>query len=594
VKVTAGSAADGKVLPGPDLLTDRAGTRFLTQTSAAPGMLPPEKLSVARNEGALVFETMHDITLYAAHNELYFYTWGDEQCCLPQGATSATLRDLSTGNVPRLLLRPGDVLVFAERLGPRTGLAGDADPSHRHAVMLTSVSPAAKIDDDGVTREPSDALIDPLTGTPIVEVAWSTDDALPFALCVSSATEDDVSVAWGNIVLADHGVTLPLGSREEMEAVPAAKERRTPQQTYDFCAPKEPDRFVPKYRPRLKEAPVTFSRSFDPGEPAARAVWTGVEMTMPAVSVTRMDAEDGETGWKPAADLLSCGAYDRRFVVETEDDGAAHLRFGDGDHGAQPEAETRFAARYRTGNGIRGNVGRGLAHGAVVGVDNPLPACGGTEPESIAAVRQAAPIAFRTQQRAVTPADYEEVAQRHPEVQRAKATFRWTGSWYTVFLTIDRKNGLPVDVEFEQEMRAHMERFRLAGYDLEVDAPLFVPLELELAVCVKPDYFCGDVEEVLLRVLGSGVRPCGRLGVFSADNLTFGQTIYLSQILAAAQAVAGVASVRATTFRRWGTQDAKALDDARLCLGRLEIARLDNDPSYPEHGILRTKMEGGK
>src|SRR6202008_1925965 len=28
-----------------------------------------------------------------AHNEIHFYTWGNSRCCLPKGATSATLAD---------------------------------------------------------------------------------------------------------------------------------------------------------------------------------------------------------------------------------------------------------------------------------------------------------------------------------------------------------------------------------------------------------------------------------------------------------------------------------------------------------------------
>ena len=28
-----------------------------------------------------------------AHSEMYFYTWGDSECCLAKGATQATLLD---------------------------------------------------------------------------------------------------------------------------------------------------------------------------------------------------------------------------------------------------------------------------------------------------------------------------------------------------------------------------------------------------------------------------------------------------------------------------------------------------------------------
>jgi len=71
-------------------------------------------------------------------------------------------------------------------------------------------------------------------------------------------------------------------------------------------------------------------------------------------------------------------------------------------------------------------------------VRNPLPAWGGLPAQSLEEARQYAPQAFRRQERAVTEADYGEVAERHPEVQRAVATFRWTGSWNTVFLNVDR------------------------------------------------------------------------------------------------------------------------------------------------------------
>jgi hypothetical protein len=81
-----------------------------------------------------VFETLHDATLFAAHNEIRFYTWGNARCCLPAGATSATL----LGAFPKLKI--DDVVVFEEILGPTTGLVADADPTHRHAVRLSAVT----------------------------------------------------------------------------------------------------------------------------------------------------------------------------------------------------------------------------------------------------------------------------------------------------------------------------------------------------------------------------------------------------------------------------------------------------------------------
>ena len=186
------------------------------------------------------------------------------------------------------------------------------------------------------------------------------------------------------------------------------------------------------------------------------------------------------------------------------------LRFGDDYHGKRPDVSTTFSASYRIGNGVAGNIGlESIAHivsndARLLRASNPLPAQGGSDPENAEDIRRDAPEAFRRQERAVTPEDYAEVTERHPSVQRAAATFRWTGSWYTVFLTVDRKGSGEVDAIYEQTIRDHVERYRMAGYDLEVNGPSYVPLLLEMMVCIKHDYFRADVRAALMRVFSRG------------------------------------------------------------------------------------------
>ena len=261
--------------------------------------------------------------------------------------------------------------------------------------------------------------------------------------------------------------------------------------------------------------------------------------------------------------------------METENDGIAVLRFGDDVHGQRPDPGTAFKATYRVGNGTSGNVGaEAIAHivsnasGVFSAVTNPMPAAGGIDPEDIDAARRDAPEAFRTQERAVTAADYAAAAERSAEVQRAAATFRWTGSWYTVFVTADRFGGAAVDPRFEARLRRHLERFRMAGYDLEVDSPRYVPLDVALHLCVKPDYFRSEVLRAVQAELGSGVLPDGRLAVFHPDNFSFGQPVYLSRIVAAAQAVEGVEAVSALKFQR-------------MAATRCGVARERRDPHRP-------------
>jgi predicted phage baseplate assembly protein len=238
-------------------------------------------------------------------------------------------------------------------------------------------------------------------------------------------------------------------------------------------------------------------------------------------------------------------------------------------------------------------------------VRNPLPAVGGRDPEPVDVARERAPHAFRARPlRAVTAADWVRFASELPDVQSAFAHLRWTGSWYAVVVALDPRS--PADLVtgpdgrillepgFEQRTRARLERFRLAGYDLELLAPTFVPLELEVEVCVAPGQFRSDVAAAVTRALSARRLEDGRLGLFHADNLTFGRPVHLSRVYAAVEAVPGVDTAVVRTFRRFGREDADELASGVLRIAPGEIAQLDNDPSFLEHGILRVVAQGGK
>jgi hypothetical protein len=515
---------------------------------------------------AVVFETVHDLPrLLVTRNALRFHTWGDDDCCLPRGATRATL----TGIPGDLGLARGDVLILEEVLGAATGRPEDADRTHRHPVRLAA-------DPVGST--------DPLTGTGVTEISWSDEDALPFPLRLTEFDDGAggtalAAVARGNVALADHGRTYVTTVPGE-DLVPA----RVPTDG--------------RYRPVLNRVGLTHAAPYDHDAAA----------TTPALATTSVDASSalpvirlagaGES-WRPRRDLLGSDRFAADFVVEMEDDGRAHLRFGDGVLGRRPAEGTAFLARYRLGVGTAGNVGAEALSRLVepipgVSVRNPLPAVGGVDPEPIEKVRLEAPQAFRRQERAVTPADYAVAAERHPGVSRAAATMRWTGSWHTVFVTVDRRGGRPVDDAFRVEIRQFLERFRMAGYDLEVDAPHFVSVDLAMTVCVRPDHDPAVVRSALVSAFGTGVRADGRPGFFHPDRLTFGQPIYLSQVLTHAADVPGVERIlRIDRFGRFGEDPHGEIEQGILPIHRLEIAQLDNNPSAVERGRFELVVQGG-
>ena len=364
-----------------------------------------------------------------------------------------------------------------------------------------------------------------------------------------------------------------------------------------------------QFRPQLKKGPLTFSEPLAADAPASRSLSQDPRGALPQIKALvgerRASGHSHVEHWTARLDLLSSGSQDRHFVVEIDDAGLAHLRFGDGDLGHMPEAHTSFRASYRVGNGRAGNVGaesishivlRGTAlSGADLQVRNPLPAQGGVDPEPLAEVKLYAPGAFRKRlERAITADDYARLAERNPKVQRAAAVLRWTGSWTEVRVAIDPVGTEEAGYELLSEIAGYLYRFRRIGHDLVVVAAQYVPLDIAMTVCVLPNYLRGHVEAALLDLFSNHVLPDGRRGFFHPDNLSFGDGVYLSQLVAAAQGVAGVETVVLTKLEHLGAGPNHELDSGVLPLGPLEIAQLDNDPSFPENGRLALDMRGGR
>ncbi len=656
-------------------------------------MLTKENLQGIPSSDYEVFEPLltdpqQAIQLYEAHNEIHFYIWDEHECCLPRGATSATLDDSVPVSEPgpseqtpeqqeqresskgspdsasqssnpkrktmqhqeppkdtsyspgqatererKLHLKVGDVLIFEEVLGPKTGNPADADPAHRHVVRLTRVESAL------------DTLYTP--PIPVLEIEWGVEDALPFPLCLSDRGSPDlncqllenISVARGNVILVDYGQT------EEEDLDPVPRERTVARCE---CGGIVGDvEVIPGlFRPRLQQGPITFSEPLstdapffqpqipDPDEPvsmtsAKRLVLQDPRKALPWIKLTstpplppkdmdhptgdedeeedeheETEAESGgtpqdtdnETKWFVRYDLLSSGSDDYDFVAEVDSDGFAHLRFGAGELGRKPEAGTSFHARYRTRNGSPGNVGaeaishvvfrKTLLAGVTLQPRNPFAVHGGTDPESLSEVKLFAPHTFRTTlKRAITAEDYARLAGQYPGVQRAAATLRWTGSWYEALVVIDPLGSEEADQALIDGVTAYLEGYRRMGHDLLVLPAHYVSLDIEMTICVQPHFLRGHVKAALLDLFSNRILPNGKRGFFQPDNLTFGEGIAV---------MPGVQSVTVTRLERYFEGSNDELEHEFLPLSMMEIARLDDDPSFPENGRIVFKMEGGR
>ena len=640
----------------------------------------------------LVFEPIatQPINLYPAHNRIGFYTWGNTQCCLPAGATSATLLDgweqapaeaqphrarqkkgaaepeqavaakAAPAPARKLHLKASDVLLLKEVMGPQTGSSDDADPSHQMFVQLTKVTPG------------DDSLYDP--PKPIVNIEWAAADALTFPLCLSTIGPaangcqllSDVSVACGNVILVDEGSWV---RNETLGTVPLAA---TQQSCTRLNHPSGIQIAAGSFQPALKNAPVTYHqsangltaatgalvqdprqvtpqillRSILPLPDGSGPLFSPVEFLNPQLMAARVSNPQDDASrwlaerlsqqtiallkaldanpkqpidpaltqalaqfirvWTPQPDLLESEAQDCDYVMEVDDAGIAHLRFGDGELGSAVQAGETFFTDYRVGSGTEGNLGAGAIQQfawvdetkKIVGLNltpsNPLPSQGGTAPESVDEVKLFAPGTFLTTlQRAITADDYAAIAGQNPKLQRAAATLLWTGTCYEARVAIDPLGTETVDPNLIEEIEDYLYRFRRIGHDLSVIPAEYVPLDIAMTANVAPDYIAGHVRSALLDAFSDRVLAGGGLGFFHPDNLSFGDDIYLSQLVATAQSITGVDSVTVTRLQRLFADPNGELQSGVLAIGPLEVAQLDNDPAAPERGQMSLTLRGG-
>jgi hypothetical protein len=575
------------------------GTLLLTHPAADKGFgaldagLKPDPVLINAliRAGVRAFETMEDVSLLlTARNELKFHTWSGTNCCLPAGTQVAHL----VGTLAETKLQAGDVIILEERV-PLGGTSDDPpDPARRQAVRLTQTPRAYQ---------------DLLDDTPVLEVNWGLADALTFALNLQGSGSEPGAIAYGNVVLADDGRTLDYAAVNAAGTDPLVAAASIHADLYKRAAlsPSEALSGAP-YRPVLVDAHITRAAPYDPLkarlEPASTTLLQRAGTAQPVITLTGA----GET-WEAKSDLLLSDRFAAEFVVETTNSGGASLRFGDGRFGKAPAEGTGFLAKLRVGNGPAGRIGSGAIGHIITGdptliasITNPLPATGGDAVETMTAIKLAAPRAFKIQKRAVTAQDYADVANQHPDIQRAVAERRWIGSWHTMFIAVDRKGGRDTDADFETELRAFIEPYRLAGHDIEIEPPAYVPLDIALVVCVAPGHYAEHVEAALLDRFSARISAQGTPGFFHSDHFTFGQSALLSPIIATAMGISGVRWVgmqidgfaQTGRFRRLNDQSVDYADTGLLPIGRREVARLDNDPNAPERGRLRFYMEGGR
>ncbi len=545
--------------PGPASYTVPA----LQKAWTGPSLEQPSTVWFAATEPTLVDGIFSSVPLY---------TWSDAIPSLAAGATQADLAFSSFADATSAtgLIASGKItrLLIEEWLNPATGQAADRNLQKRQILNLTGAQ----------------LLTDPLTGDPVVRVTWRAQDALALTYCfvvfVNGVRVPNVALFHGNLV------DMVQGKFTQFQYLPPG-------------TPLTPG----SYNFQLNAAGAAECRL----PPAFPVLWTkttpgGLQPSVSTVRVTVTDAS-GTTEWEEQTDLVhSDGVADRHFVVETNELLRTLIRFGDGTNGVALPDDATVICSWFSGYGPDGNIGQdslvnfdatGMPNIALGTVWNPFDVTDGLPPESANVIRRRVPEAYLySQSRAITLADYVARAMEVPGVSNAAALYMWTGSWRTVRVVIDPMGTTTLSEPLRGSVEQQLDAVHLIGEDVEVRAPEFVPLIIEVAVCISSEYWIDDVSPVIERVFCNSYTEDGELAFFNPDRWTFGQALYASQIEGELAKIHGVEHVISIKMTRWWNQSVTS--NEVMLMAPEEIVLVENDPSRMERGSITFTCQGGR
>ncbi|MBN1616865.1 MAG: putative baseplate assembly protein, partial [Spirochaetales bacterium] len=212
---------------------------------------------------------------------------------------------------------------------------------------------------------------------------------------------------------------------------------------------------------------------------------------------------EGDSIWvryKEVDNFYSSGPFSRHYVVDYQE---GKIYFGDGQRGVNPP-RIKFNIRldsYSVGGGSAGNV---AAHTLKIltksipfisGCNNPFPAEGGADMESVENLKSRAAGAFKSLQRAVTVEDFEWLARESSssvgrayclknknlrgEITVIVIPVMFPGSSFTDRLFPSR--------ELLRRVKEYLEDRKLVGTKISVQGPLYRTFDLTVTLVIKSD-----------------------------------------------------------------------------------------------------------
>jgi hypothetical protein len=299
----------------------------------------------------------------------------------------------------------------------------------------------------------------------------------------------------------------------------------------------------------------------------------GMRFTLPSLSVVpssiRIFVAEGEVVDGVASDVeysyvptLLSSAYDARvFSTVTNAKDEVKVVFGNGVNGRVPTLRARIRAEYRTSVGQKGNI----REGRITAMRSPInsltiasstAAFGGKNPETVESMKASIPRSFRTNDRAVTVTDFEDISLRFPGVAKSSAALKETPdvgdlatvkvyavpfipdyteiSDYGALETSVSLTSLGTDGEYiDAELETYLEDRAVLGTGVDLHATVdyeYVHIKIN-TLAVRSGYIRFDVQTRVIQALTN---------LFVFDAVGFGQTIRIGDLYRTVLSVTGV------------------------------------------------------
>jgi hypothetical protein len=245
-------------------------------------------------------------------------------------------------------------------------------------------------------------------------------------------------------------------------------------------------------------------------------------------------------------------------------------------------------------------------------------------PHAMAQAKRTGPRNIHTQKRMVTTDDYALRLREHPLVVQAHAWKEWSGSWFTLRLSVIATanmvlDAVPADIEYTQEqkdkiesfhegvglkppdlitvplpsvrmiLRPYIDAFRMVGQEVVLQDPVYVGVYISFSIKLGPNHFQSEIRHAIAQALGHGPG-----GFFMPGKHGFGEDIYASDLIQALMALDGIEHVCLNRFKRVGSQFPDRVKDGFITLDGLEVVICNNDADQPANGYYRLKLHGGR